>query len=315
MHSWSRQILAALLTCVLVPGLAAAQSFTIVSAHHDPDSREVVFYGSGFKAGARVVLNGKLLPTVSVKPTELRATVGDLAPGTYRALVLGRFSDAKSFVVAVEGGGSGRGPAGPAGPAGPMGPMGPMGPAGLPGSAGVAGPMGPAGAPGAPGAPGATGPQGPAGPPGTAGAVPGVTVLAGNGATFGTVIGASVSGSASVVLQDQGVWLVASIDADGLNSMGAYALYLDGACRSTPYITLGGSAPPLHRPLLTLSIGDPVAYYAGNPVALQSFQSLSPLGQQDQCVPTAGTGFDYAMLAGPQQTFDMTRFPKPFTVK
>lgn len=311
MHSSLRHTCTALLACLIAPGLASAQSFSINSARLDADRGQVVVAGAGFREGVRVVLNGAARAVVSVTPTEVRAEAGELAPGTYR-VSLWRRGELRSFYVAVGSAGGGGGERGPAGPAGPMGPAGPAGPPGAAGAPGAPGAMGPAGPTGAMGP---AGPQGPAGPPGAAGVPAGVTVVAANGATFGTAVGVPVSGPASVLLQDQGVWLVASVDSDGLNSMGAYALYLDSACRGLPFVTLGGSAPPLHRPLLTLSLGDPVAYYAGDPVTLQTFHGLSPLGMPTQCVPTAGTGFDYPMLAGPQQTFDMTRFPRPFTVK
>lgn len=331
MHSWTRHVSAALLASLLVPGLALAQSLSISSAHHDPDRHEVVLYGSGFRPGTRVVVNGVLRETAAMTATEVHARVGDLAPGTYRVSVVGRYNELRSFVVAVEGGGAGgRGPAGPQGPAGAMGPAGPMGPAGGQGPAGPAGPMGPAGATGATGAAGPAGPagadgatgpqgpqglQGPQGPAGSGGVTPGLTVVAGNGATFGTVVGVNLGGPASVILKDMGVWLAATVDVDGLNSMGSYALYLDGACATAPYVAVGGAAPPLHRPLVALAAGDPVAYYAGNPITMQTFQSLSPLGQPSQCLATAWAGYDYPMLAGPLTTFDMTRFPKPFTLK
>lgn len=305
MHSSLRYTCTALLVFLIVPGLAAAQTFTINSARLDTDRREVVVNGAGFREGVRVVLNGAARSVVSVTPTEVRAAAGELPPGTYR-VSLWRRGELKSFYVAVGNLSGDGGERGPAGPQGPIGPAGPQGPAGASGARGAIGPAGP---------PGAMGPAGPQGPAGADGVPAGVTVVAANGATFGTTVGVPVSGPASVLLQDQGVWLVASVDSDGLNSMGAYALYLDSACLGMPFVTLGGSAPPLHRPLLTLSLGDPVAYYAGNPVTLQTFQGLSPLGLPGQCVPTAGTGFDFPMLAGPLHTFDMTRFPAPFTVK
>jgi hypothetical protein len=97
--------------------------------------------------------------------------------------------------------------------------------------------------------------------------------------------------------------------------MNTYALYADGACATTPHLPLGSGATPLLRVLQTVAVGDPVAYYPGDPVMIQAFQSLSVPGQPQVCVSTAGTGWDQPMLAGPQQTFDMSAYPAPFTVK
>lgn len=299
-----RPLLMAAIVTLIVPSLAAAQSFTIHSARFDAESRAIVVTGAGFRDGVRVVLNGAVAPVVSVSATEVRAAAEALSPGTYR-VSLWRRGELRSFYVAV-GGGSGE--PGPAGPPGPTGATGLVGPAGVPG------PAGPTGAPGPEGPQGPIGPQGPAGPAGPAGSSAGLTVVAANGVTFGTAVGLQVPGPASVLLQDRGLWLVASVDSNGLNSMGAYALYLDSACQGLPFLALAGSAP-LHRPLLTLTVGDPVAYYAGNPLAIDVFHGLSPLGLPGHCAPTAGTGFDFPVLAGPLQTFDMTRFPTPFTVK
>jgi hypothetical protein len=303
MHSWfvARLALCAVAVQVLFVGSAHAQSFSVLSARLDADAGEVVVGGDGFRSGTKVVLNGKLLNTVAVSDHQVRAKTPPLPPGTYRLLVWRR-GETRSFVLAVGGGGGERGPAGPQGPPGPQGAPGAMGPAG------------PAGPRGATGLTGPQGPAGPEGPPGPAGGG-GLNVVAANGNVFGALAGFPLGGPASVVLQHQGTWLMGTTDSTGLTSMSTYALYADGACATTPHLAMGAGTVPLLRLLQTVAIGDPVAYYAGDPIVVESFQSLSPLGQPQFCVPTPGTGWDTPMLAGPVRTFDMTPFPAPFTVK
>ena len=52
-----------------------------------------------------------------------------------------------------------------------------------------------------------------------------------------------------------------------------------------------------------------------NPTGPQVFGYMSSLGQQTPCQTTLGTGWDQSVLAGPLQTFDLTRFPAPFRIQ
>ena len=171
------------------------------------------------------------------------------------------------------------------------------------------GPAGPAGPPGPQGLQGAQGAQGPAG------ANAGVVMVAANGATFGTVLAFTPGSPTQVAVQDGGVWLQAPVNPDGLVPMSFYALYTDAACTSTPHVPLDTSPAPFFRLLQTVNAGDQTAYYAGNPLVHQAFQGLSPLGQPQNCAPTAGSGWEYPLLAGPQRAFDVTRFPAPFAIR
>ncbi len=320
------------------PSAVSFQSFAVSSTRVDPASGHLIIVGSGFKPGIDVALNGARLPVASVQSHEVRAELPPLLPGTYRLVLTQRRGLSQRFVVTVGIGASSResGPAGPQGPPGPQGPMGPMGPQGLagtlgprglqglPGPAGTSGAAGPAGPAGAAGATGATGPDGPAGPAGPqglqgvagpAGAAGGLSVRAANGNTFGTLLSFSIGQPSLVALQDNGVWLVAPVNPDGVAPMSFYALYADAACSTTPFLPLDTNPAPLFRLLQTVNPGDATAYYAGNPAQVQSFQSFSVLGTPGQCQSTAGSGWDLPLLAGPLQTFPLSSFPPPYRVQ
>jgi hypothetical protein len=160
---------------------------------------------------------------------------------------------------------------------------------------------------------GPAGPQGPQGLQGLPGATGGLSVVAANGAALGQVISFASGAPTFVAMQDQGVWLAAPINPDGLVPMSFYALYLDATCTGPAYVPLDTNPAPLLR-LLQSTAGETTAYFAGNPTAVASFQGLSPLGQPQNCSPTAGTGWDNPMLAGPLRSIDMTRFPAPYSI-
>ena len=329
---------------------AVAQEFRVTSTRQDPATGQLVVVGTGFRSGVEVVLNGGRLRVLSLSGHEIRTELPTLLPGSYRLEVEQRRGGTQHFVVTLGiGAGTGTGVPGPPGPPGPIGPQGLMGPqgpagaqglrglagpagangaAGLPGPAGpagVAGPagaMGPAGPTGAPGLtgpqglPGAQGPQGLQGVAGPAGISVGLTVVASNGAALGMLLTLGMGGQPSVVaLQDNGVWLVAPVNPEGIAPMSFPALYLDAACATTAYIPFDTNSTPLLRLLQTVNPGDPTAYYSGNPTGPQVFVAMSPLGQQTPCQTTTGTGWDQAVLAGPLQAFDLTRFPAPFRIQ
>jgi hypothetical protein len=277
--------LCALCVQLIVPTPAAAQQFAVSSTRLDPSSGHLVIVGRGFKPGVEVVLNGARLQVVSVESHEVRAKLPALLPGTYRLELNQRRGLPQRFVVTVGIGGSD----GTVGPPGPMGPMGPQGLQGVAGPAGATGAVGPAGAAG------------------------GLTVMAANGNPLGTLM--TFGQPSMVALQDNGVWLVANVNPDGVVPTPFYALYTDGDCKSPPFVPLDTNPAPFFRLLQTLSAGDTTAYYAGNPTLVQTSLGLSELGRPDLCRSAVGTGWDQPTLVGPQQTFDLSRFPAPFVIK
>ena len=209
-----------------------------------------------------------------------------------------------------------QGAAGAAGPAGAMGPAGPAGATGAAGPAGAAGPMGPLGATGAPGVAGPQGLQGLQGLAGPTGAAGGFTVVAANGNTLGTVLSFGTSGQPSLVaLQNNGVWLAAPVNPDGIVPMSFYALYADDACATPPFLPFDTNPAPFFRLLQTVNPGDTAGFYAGNAAQVQTFRSLSVIGQPGQCLPTAGSGWDLPLLAGPMRRVDLATVPAPFVVR
>lgn len=305
MCSWLRLTVCAVIAVVAVEGTASAQDFTILRARYDAELSQIVIGGSGFRPGSRVEVDGMRLDTVSVSPVEVRAAMPAPPPATYRVRVVGRRGVTRSFVLAV-GGGSEQGPAGPVGPAGPA------GPAGFPGPAG---PTGPAGTTGPQGLVGPAGPSGPEGPPGPAGSPGGLAVIAANGETLGSVVGFTPGGPVHVVREQKGVWLYAFVTPQDVMPSAFPALYADANCQTPAYTPLDSNPAPFFRMLQIQNAGDPVAYFAGNPAAVQSFLAYSPLGRPDQCWTTAETAWSAPMLAGPVQTLDMSRYPAPFAVK
>ena len=271
---------------------AAAQNFVVFSAQHDAVKGELVLVGVGFRHDTKVLLNNAVLPNLSVSSEKMRTKFPAMAPGTYRLVIDPRWGSARAFVVAVGGGLGGGvpgppGPPGPAGPQGPQGALGPQGPAGpagapgLPGLTGATGPAGPAGPAGPGGSPGPAGPVGPAGgvgpvgpagpqgpqgapgPQGPAGASVGVSMVAANGATFGTVLAFTPGSPTQVATQDGGVWLQAPVNPDGLVPMSFFALYADAACTSAPYVPVDTIPAPFFRLLQMVNAGDQTAVLRG----------------------------------------------------
>jgi hypothetical protein len=312
----SRGVLLLFTICaqLLLARAASADQFSVNSVRQDAASGQLVVAGNGFRYGVTVVLNGKLLKVVSVQSREVRALLPTLLPGTYRLVLDDRWSSPREFYVAI-GGGSGDGQQGPPGPQGATGPMGPMGPQGPIGATGPAGPAGATGATGAPGPQGDQGVQGVAGPAGPTGPTGGLSIVAASGNTFGTLLSFRLGEPTSVGLIDNGVGLQALVNPDGVVPTSFLSLYADAACATEPFVPVDTNPAPFFRTLQTVNPGDATAFYAGNPTNVQSFLSLSELGRPETCAPTAGTGWDMPLLAGPQRTFDMTPFPAPFAVR
>jgi hypothetical protein len=150
--------------------------------------------------------------------------------------------------------------------------------------------------------------MGPAGPAG-------LTVLAANGNTLGTLLAFNPGQPSMVAVQNQGIWLVAPVNPEGIAPMSFYALYADDACAGAPHLPFDTNPAPLFRLLQVVTSGDTTAYYAGSHALLQTFRSLSVLGRPDQCQSAAGSGWDQPLLAGPLRTFDLSPFPAPFAIK
>lgn len=132
---------------------------------------EVTIVGQHLPVPPVVALDGTALGVVSASPTEIVASLQNVAgiheaPGDYLLVISKREAPTATFIVTI----GAAGPAGPTGPKGDKGDMGDTGPQGLPGDAGPTGPAGPSGPAGAAGPAGATGPSGPTGPIGPEGA-------------------------------------------------------------------------------------------------------------------------------------------------
>jgi hypothetical protein len=296
---------------LLAASPVSAEQFVVNSARQD--GNQLIVNGTGFRPGTSLTLSGKVLRVLSVQSKEVRAELPAMLPGSYRLVVYHPWSDVRQFYVTIGGGGSnsggGSGPAGPTGPTGPAGPMGLQGPQGPQGPKGATGATGAAGADGAAGA---TGPTGAQGPTGLAGANGGFTIVAHNDAVFGTVL--SAGPPAMVAVADNGVWLSAPVNSNGLVAMTFPALYTDSNCGSPAFVPLETNPAPFFRLLQALNDGDQTAYYAGEPSSVMTFASMSPLGHPESCESTAGT-WDAPVLAGPQRTFDMAPFPAPLRVR
>lgn len=285
---------------------AAADQMAITSVREDAAKKQLVIGGSGFASGVRVVLNSVALKVVAVKHGEIRVERPAVEPGSYRLYVVPRRGLTRGFIAALGGLGGGDGVPGPQGP---MGPMGPLGLPGMPGAPGAMGPVGPAGAMGPQGPQGAQGVAGPAGPAG------GAVVLAANGAALGTVVSATIGAPTMVARQDRGVWLVIPAMADGVVPMSYPAFYTDANCATPGFAMVESTQAPLFRMLQVVNAGDPVGYYPGNPMQVQAFPAVSPLGQPELCQSSAGTGWDQPVLAGPIETLDLSGLPMPFVVQ
>ena len=292
---------------VLFARPVAAESLSIESAHPITAWGLLVINGSGFKPGTNVSVNDVELKVLSIKANEILAALPPLAPGSYRLAVRHWRDDAARFIVTIgEAGQPGpQGPAGPAGTSGPAGAMGPAGPQGLQGLQGLQGPKGD---------------KGDRGDPGPAGAGGGLTVVSAAGQPLGTVVGVTKfngSDPATVVRRDNGVWVAIQVDSVNLMFQAFPIFYLDAACTSQPYAMTENdpSSPvPLFRSLQRIG-NDPMAFYAGDPVQVQSFQGVSMTRDPVVCQPTLHTGWDMPTPAGPLKTIDVTNLSGPFTVQ
>lgn len=157
--------------------------------------------------------------------------------------------------------------------------------------------------------PGVDGAAGPAGAPG------GLLVVASNGNTLGTLLQFGAGQPSLVAVQAPGLWLVVNVNPDGIWPSSFPSFYADAACSSPPFLPHDANPVPFFRLLQSVTPADAAGYYAGDPPQWQAFLGMSELGRPGTCQPTAGTGWDQVMLSGPQQTFDLSSFPAPFTIR
>ena len=288
------------LVVVLTPHDTHAQprpSLSIAAAHPDTASKLLVIDGSGFKPGLSVSIDNGPIHVVSVTPSQIRATLPPLPPGSYRLVVSQWWDDDARFIVTIAGAGTGT-----AGPAGATGPMGPAGPSG------AAGPVGP---------------QGPKGDPGPAAVgIPGLKVLASNGKTVGTIVGVSKSNGsdpAIVATQDNGTWLALPFDTNGLIAMAFPIFYTGPNCSGSAYAYVEANPTPLFRMLQRLLPTDTTGFYGGDPVQMMAFPSMLTqdpnVPGSSLCATTASMGWTGPLWTGPLHTVDLSDFPAPFSVQ
>ena len=271
-----------------------------------PSAGALVIEGHGFRKELGVTVNEIELKVLSINPTEIKAALPPLAPGTYRLAVRQGRGEVSRFVVTI-GSSSGDartapGPQGPMGPAGPVGAMGPRGPQGL---QGLVGPKGD------------TGVQGPAGPAGG-----GLSVYSGSGAVVGSVVGVTKlnpSDPATVVRNDNGVWVAIQVDSRDILSGAFPILYKDGSCTGQAYAMTEnpmGSSVPLFRSLQRID-AEPVGFYAGDPVTVQPFVAYSYARNPtpSQCYASAQSDGWSPSPAGPLHTIDLSNLGGPYRVQ
>jgi hypothetical protein len=279
-----------------------------------PSAGALVIEGHGFRRDIGVTVNEIELKVLSISPTEIKAALPPLAPGTYRLAVRQGRGEVSRFVVSVGGGGDARttGPQGPQGPAGPAGAMGPRGPQGLQGLLGL---------PGLKGDKGDKGDQGPAGPAGTGAGAP--VVVAASGQVLGSVVGVtkfSQFDPATVVRNENGIWVAIQVDSQSILSGTFGILYIDSACGGQAYAKTendNGRGVPLFRMVQRTDAEPTVGFYAGDPVRLQSFGSYSYVknpGAAD-CFQTVPDDAVATAWGGPLKTIDLTNLAGPYRVQ
>jgi hypothetical protein len=293
---------------VVLASPVAADWLAIKAAH--PNGGVLVIDGHGFRKDVDVSVNEVDLKVLSMTPTEIRAALPSLTPGTYRLAIRQWRNEVARFYVAIGGGGGSQGPQGPAGPAGPAGPVGPMGPRGATGATGPQGPQGIQGIQGVKGDKGDKGDTGPAGPAGG-----GLTVVSANGQTVGTLIGVTKmnAGDPAIVGRKEGnFWLAIPVDQSGVVAM-SYPVFFDGpSCGGSPFAVVDGSSVPLFRLLQRDTATAPTAYYGGDVAPSQIVSFVDTLG----CHAYVGSGWDISGLSfGDMRTLDVSGFTAPFSVK
>jgi len=297
--------LSTLAAVVALASPAAADWLAITAAH--PNGGVLAINGHGFRKDVDVSVNEVDLKVLSVTPTEIRAALPSLAPGTYRLAIRQWRNEVARFYVAVGTGGGAQGPQGPAGPAGPAGAMGPMGPKGLTGATGSQGLQGP------------KGDKGDTGPAGPAGSGSGLSIISAQGQRLGSVVGVTKfngSDPATVVRNENGVWLAIQVDSQNILSGAFPILFKDASCSGQAYAMTenrSDQAAPVFRAMQRMGT-ELVGFYAGDPVAPQDFVAYAFVrnpGAAD-CYPTAAQDGWSPASAGPLKTIDLTNLSGPF---
>jgi len=312
-NGFARAITMSLSTFAAVVVLAspvAADWLAIKAAH--PNGGVLVIDGHGFRKDVDVSVNEVDLKVLSVTATEIRAALPSLAPGTYRLAIRQWRNEVARFYVAVGGGGGSQGPQGPAGPMGPMGPVGPAGAMGPKGATGATGAQGLQGLKGDKGDKGDTGPAGPAG------SGSGLSIMSAQGQRLGSVVGVTKfngSDPATVVRNENGVWLAIQVDSQNIVSGAFPILFKDASCSGQAYAMTENavtSAPPVFRAMQKIEAS--VGFYAGDPVAPQDFvaYSFTRTPSAADCYATAVQDGWSPASAGPLKTIDLTNLSGPF---
>jgi IPT/TIG domain len=280
---------------LLATSVPVSADWLAIKAVH-PNANVLVIDGHGFRKDVDVSVNDIALKVLGVNPSEIRAALPPLAPGTYRVAVRQWRNEVARFFVTIGGGGTStsQGPQGPAGPMGPMGPAGPVGPRGLQGLKGDTGPAGPSGS--------------------------GLTVVSANGLILGTVVGVTKINSSdpTIVARKEGnVWLAIPVDKSGVVAMG-YPVFFDGpGCSGNAFAALDGPTTPLFRLLQRESPTSALAFYGGDAAPTQPIVSVMPdPAYPSDCKQYAGSGWDLTPFTLGERTWlDLSGFTAPFSVK
>jgi hypothetical protein len=143
--------------------------------------------------------------------------------------------------------------------------------------------------------------------------------MSAQGQRLGTVVGVTKfngSDPATVVRNENGVWVAIQVDSQNILSGAFPILYKDASCSGQAYAmteNTASSAPPVFRAMQRT--GDElVGFYAGDPVAPQAFVAYSFVrnpGAADCYATAAEDGWSPAS-AGPLKTIDLTNLSGPF---
>jgi hypothetical protein len=158
------------------------------------------------------------------------------------------------------------------------------------------------------------GDQGPAGPAGG-----GLTVYSAAGQPLGPIVGVTKftgDDPATVLHNDNGVWVAMQLDSTNILSGAFPIFYLDTSCQTQAYAMAENSNTnpvPLFRSLQRIG-SQLVGFYPGNPVTVQTFKAYSTDGLT--CHTTSpNVGWGLPVPAGPLKTIDLTNLVGPFTVQ
>jgi len=151
---------------------------------------------------------------------------------------------------------------------------------------------------------------------------PGLTVVASNGNTLGTVVGVTKlfgTDPAVVARQDNGVWIALGIDANGVVPGSFPIFYAGDGCTGDAYAMFESNPAPLFRAVQRMTATDTTGFYPGNPPQSLSFPAMQiedPMNPGARtCVSPEAAGWGGSRYVGPLQTIDLSLHPAPFTVQ